>query len=116
MDDWTMSDTLSFLDRIAEEKANAEFLAAIKNGDLTEIEFELQNGRDPNLPVLKKVPLEYAKNNPQAVKLLTEYGAISDLCTSDRNILQRLQTGQAELETRYALCLENNCKTIIWGS
>ncbi len=113
MDDWTMADTLSLLDCIAEEKANAEFLAAIKNGDLTEIEFELQNGRDPNLPVLKKVPLEYAKNNPQAVKLLTEYGAISDLCTSDRNILQRLQTGQAELEMRYALCRENNCKTIM---
>ena len=113
MDDWTMADTLGFLDRIAEEKANAEFLAAIKNGDLTEIEFELQHGRDPNLPVLKKVPFSYAKNNPGAVKLLLEYGAISDLCTSDRNILQRLQTGQAELEMRYALCLENNCKTIM---
>ena len=55
MDDWTMSDTLRFCDRIAEEKSNAEFLAAVKNGDLTEIEFELQHGRDPNLPVLKKV-------------------------------------------------------------
>jgi hypothetical protein len=65
------------------------------------------------LPVLKKVPFEYAKNNPQAVKLLTEYGAISDLCTSDRNILLRLQIGQAELEMRYALCRENNCKTIM---
>lgn len=113
MNDRMMSDTLSLGDRIAEEKANAEFLAAIKNGNLTEIEFELQNGRDPNLPVLKKVPLEYAKNNPGAVKLLLEYGAISDLCTSDRNILQRLQTGQTELEMRYALCLENNCKTIM---
>ena len=113
MDDWTMSDTLSFLDRIAEEKANAEFLAAIKNGDHAKIEFELQHGRDPNLPVLKKVPFEYAKNNPQAAKLLTEYGAISDLCSNTRNILLRLQIGQAELEMRYALCLENNCKTIM---
>ena len=113
MNDRMMSDTLSLGDRIADENANAEFLAAIKNGDLAKIEFELQNGRDPNLPVLKKVPLEYAKNNPGAVKLLLEYGAISDLCTSDRNILQRLQTGQAELEMRYALCRENNCKTIM---
>ena len=113
MDDWSMADTLSLGDRIAEENANAEFLAAIKNGDLTAIEFELQHGRDPNLPVLKKVPLEYAKNNPGTVELLLEYGAISDLCTRDRNILQRLQTGQAELEKRYALCRETSCKTIM---
>ena len=63
MDDWTMADTLSLCDRIAEEHANAEFLAAVKNGDQTEIEFELQHGRDPNLPVLKKVPFEYAKTD-----------------------------------------------------
>ena len=49
MDDWTMSDTLRFCDRIAEEKSNAEFLAAVKNGDLTEIEFELQPGRAPKV-------------------------------------------------------------------
>lgn len=113
MDDWTLSDTLSLGDRIAEENANAEFLAAIQNGDLTAIEFELQHGRDPNLPVLKKVPLEYAKNNPGAVELLLEYGAISEISCSKRNILQRLESGQAELEKRYALCLENNCKTIM---
>ena len=113
MDDWAMSDTLRFCDRIAEEKSNAEFLAAVKNGDLTKIEFELQHGRDPNLPVLKKVPLEYVKNNPRAVELLLKYGAITEISGSLRNILQRLQAGQAELEKRYALCLENNCKTIM---
>ena len=115
MDDWnwTMSDTLSFLDRIAEEKANAEFLAVCKNGNFDKIEFELQHGRDPNLPVLKKVPLEYVKNNPGAVELLLKYGAITEISGSIRNILQRLQAGQAELEKRYALCLENKCKTIM---
>ena len=113
MDDWTMSDTLSFLDRIAEEKANAEFLAAVKNGDLTEIEFELQHGRDPNLPVLKKVPLECVKNNPGAVELLLKYGAITEISGSIRNILQRLQAGQTELKKRYDLCRQSKCKTIM---
>ena len=113
MDDWTMSDTLSFLDRIAEEKANAEFLAAITNGDLTEIEFELQHERDPNLPVLKKVPLEYVKNNPGAVELLLKYGAITEISGSIRNILQRLQAGQTELKKRYDLCRQSKCKTIM---
>ena len=115
MDDWnwTMSDTLSFLDRIAEEKANAEFLAACKNGNFDKIEFELQHGRDPNLPVLKKVPLEHVKNNPEAVELLLKYGAITEISGSTRNILPRLQTGQAELEKRYTLCRETHCKTIM---
>ena len=113
MDDWTMSDTLRFCDRIAEEKSNAEFLAAVKNGDLTEIEFELQHGRDPNLPVLKKLPLEYVKNNPGAVELLLKYGAITEISGSTRNILQRLQAGQTELKKRYDLCRQSKCKTIM---
>lgn len=113
MDDWTMSDTLRFCDRIAEEKSNAEFLAAVKNGDLTEIEFELQHGRDPNLPVLKKVPREYVKNNPGAVELLLKYGAITEISSSIRNILQRLQAGQTELKKRYDLCRQSKCKTIM---
>jgi hypothetical protein len=111
--DWTMSDTLSFLDRIAEEKANAEFLVACKNGNLGKIEFELQHGRDPNLPILKKFPLAYVKNNSHVVELLLEYGGISNLFSDNKNILQRLQAGQAELETRYALCHETKCKTIM---
>ena len=61
MDDWTMSDTLNLCDRIAEEKADAEFLAACKNCDLDKIEFELQHGRDINLPILGKSPLWYVK-------------------------------------------------------
>ena len=108
-----MTDTLKFCDRIAEEKSNAEFFTACKSGDLSKIEFELQHGRDPNLPVLKKVPLEYVKNNPGAVELLLKYGAITEISGSIRNILQRLQAGQTELKKRYALCRENNCKTIM---
>jgi hypothetical protein len=108
-----MSDTLRFCDRIAEEKSNAEFLAAVKNGDLTDIEFELQHGRDPNLPVLKKVPLEYVKNNPGAVELLLKYGAITEISGSIRNILQRLQAGQTELKKRYDLCCQNDCRTVM---
>lgn len=73
----------------------------------------MQHGRDPNLPVLKKVPLEYVKNNPGAVELLLKYGAITEISGSIRNILQRLQAGQTELKKRYALCRENNCKTIM---
>lgn len=137
MDDWTIDDTWEVLDRFAEEKANAEFISACKNGDLSKIEFELQHGRDPNLAVLKKSPLWYAKDNPDAVKLLLEYGAAPDLyefyhfcrrffkdellelCkpyltdTAGRDIFKRLQQGKYELDKRYALCLENNCKTIM---
>ena len=132
-----MTDTLKFCDRIAEEKANTEFLTACKSGDLSKIEFELQLGRDPNLPVLGKSPLWYAKENHDAVKLLLEYGAdpvlngfynycqqffkneFLKLCkpylsnTAGRDVFKHLQNGQKELEKRYALCLENHCKTIM---
>jgi hypothetical protein len=79
MDDWTIANTWGVLDGIAEKNANAEFISACKNGDLSKIEFELQHGRDPNLAVLKKSPLWYAKDNPDAIKLLLEYGAAPDL-------------------------------------
>ena len=132
-----MTDTLKFHDRIAEEKANTEFLTACKSGDLSKIEFELQHGRDPNLPVLGKSPLWYAKENHDAVKLLLEYGAdpaldgfythcqqffkdeLLQICklylsdTTGRDVFKHLQNGQKELEKRYALCLENHCKTIM---
>ena len=132
-----MTDTLKFCDRIAEEKANTEFLTACKSGDLSKIEFELQHGRDPNLPVLGKSPLRYVKENPVAIKLLLEYGAdpaldgfynycrqffkdeLLQICkpylsdSAGRDIFKRLQNGKDELEKRYALCLENNCKTIM---
>ena len=75
MDDWMMTDTLKFCDRVAEEKANSDFLTACKSSDLSRIELELQHGRDPNLPVLGKSPLWYARENHDAVKLLLEYGA-----------------------------------------
>ena len=137
MDDWMMTDTLKFCDRIAEEKANTEFLTACKRGDLSKIEFELQHGRDPNLPVLGKSPLRYVKENSDAVKLFLEYGAdpaldgfynycrqffkddLLQICkpylsdSAGRDIFKRLQNGKDELEKRYALCLENNCKTIM---
>lgn len=137
MDDWTMSDTLRFCDRIAEEKANTDFLAACQSDNLSKIEFELQHGRDPNLPVLRKSQLWYVRANHDAVRLLLEYGAdpalngfyaycqqffkddllsickpyLSDI--AGRDVFKRLQNGQKELEKRYALCLENHCKTIM---
>ena len=137
MDDWMMTDTLKFCDRIAEEKANSDFLAACQSDNLRKIEFELQHGRDPNLPILGKSPLWYVKENPDAVKQLLEYGAdpvlngfynycqqffkneLLKLCkpylsnTAGRDIFKRLQNGQKELGKRYALCLENHCKTIM---
>ena len=132
-----MTDTLKFCDRVAEEKANSDFLIACKSGDLREIEFELQHGRDPNLPVLGKSPLWYARENHDAVKLLLEYGAdptldgvynycrlffkddLLNICKpylsviTGRDVFKRLQNGKDELEKWYALCLENNCKTIM---
>ena len=72
MDDWTIANTWGVLDGIAEKNANAEFISACKNGDLSKIEFELQHGRDPNLAVLKKSPLWYAKDNPDAVKFTNQ--------------------------------------------
>ena len=137
MDDWTMAHSWGVLDGFAEQKANADFISACKRGDLKNIEFELQHGRDPNLPVLKKSPLWYAKDKPDAVKLLLEYGAIPnlygfydfcrrffkdellELCkpylinADGRDIFKRLQHGKYELNKRYALWLENNCKTIM---
>ena len=137
MDDWTMSDAWDVFDILTEKEVNADFISACKRGDLNFIKYELQNGRDPNMPVLKKSPLWYAKNKPEAVKLLLEYGAIPnlygfydfcrkffkdellELCTpfltsaAGRDIFKRLQQGRRELEKRYALCLENNCKTIM---
>lgn len=137
MEEWTMLDTLQLRDRIFEEKANDDFLSAAKNSDLARIEFELQHGRDPNLPVLEKSPLWYVKENPEAVKLLLEYGAAPELndfygyCQKffkdelltlcqpyaaepvGRDIFQRLHNGTEELNKRYKLCLENKCKTIM---
>ena len=137
MDEWMMTDTLKFCDRIAEEKANMEFLTACKSGDLSKIEFELQHGRDPDLPVLGKSPLRYVKENSDAVKLFLEYGAdpaldgfynycrqffkdkLLQICKpylsdfAGRDIFKRLQNGKDESAKRYALCFENNCKTIM---
>ena len=137
MDDWTSANTWGVLDVFAEKEANAEFISACKHGDLDKIEFELLHGRDPNLAVLKKSPLWYAKDKPDAVKLLLKYGAIPnlygfydfcrrffkdellELCkpylinADGRDIFKRLQQGKYELNKRYALCLENNCKTIM---
>ena len=137
MDDWTMAHSWGVLDGFAEQEVNADFISACKSGDLKTIEFELQHGRDPNLPVLKKSSLWYAKDHPDTVKLLLEYGAIPNLCgfydfcrrffkdellelckpylinADGRDIFKRLQQGKYELDKRYALCLENNCKTIM---
>ena len=137
MDDWTIADTWEMFDHFAEDKANAEFISACKHGDLDKIEFELQHGRDPNLAILKKSPLWYAKDNPDAVKLLLEYGAapelyefhhfcrrffkdkLLELCkpyltdTGGRDIFKRLQNGKSELEKRYEICRQAGCKTII---
>lgn len=137
MDDWTMAHSWGVWDGFAEQEVNADFISACKRGDLKTIEFELQHGRDPNLAVLKKSPLWYAKDNPDAVKLLLEYGAspelydfhnycrrffkdeLLELCNpylinaDGRDIFKRLQQGKHELNKRYALCLENNCKTIM---
>ncbi|MBE6390907.1 MAG: hypothetical protein E7042_01710 [Lentisphaerae bacterium] len=137
MDDWTIANTWGVLDRFAEEKANAEFISACKNGDLSKIEFELQHGRDPNLAILKKSPLWYAKNNPEAIKLLLEYGAapelyefyhfcrrffkdeLLELCklylinADGRDIFKRLQNGKRELEKRYDVCRQAGYKTIM---
>ena len=137
MDDWTMAHSWGVLDGFAEQEVNADFISACKRGDLKTIEFELQHGRDPNLPVLKKSSLWYAKDHHDTVKLLLEYGAIPNLCgfydfcrrffkdellelckpylinADGRDIFKRLQQGKHELNKRYALCLENNCKTIM---
>ena len=119
------------------KRQNAEFLTACKSDDLSKIEFELQHGRDLNLPILGKSPLWYVKENPVAIKLFLEYGAdpaldgfyphcqqffkddLLQICkpylsdSAGRDIFKRLQNGKDELEKRYALCLENNCKTIM---
>ena len=137
MDDWTMAHSWGVLDGFAEQEVNADFISACKRGDLKTIEFELQHGRDPNLPIMKKSSLCYAKDHHDTVKLLLEYGAISnlygfydycrrffkdellELCkpylinADGRDIFKRLQQGKHELNKRYALCLENNCKTIM---
>ena len=132
-----MTDTLELCDRITEEKANAEFISACQSSNLKKIEFELQHGRDPNLPVLGKAPLWYARNDTNAVKLLLIYGAdpglygfyvycrkffkdeLWELCTPymtdivGRDIFKRLQNGRNELKKRYDLCCQNDCRTIM---
>ena len=55
MDDWTMSDAWDVFDILTEKEVNADFISACKRGDLNFIKYELQNGRDPNMPVLKKI-------------------------------------------------------------
>ena len=137
MDDWTIAHSWGVLDGFAEQEVNAVFISACKRGDLSKIEFELLHGRDPNLAVLKKSPLWYAKDNPDAVKLLLEYGAAPDLyefyhfcrrffkdellelCkpyltdTAGRDIFKRLQNGKSELEKRYDVCRQAGYKNII---